>query len=341
MNRYLTHSIAKTIIRCIENNGTDAKLAKLMEVLAEELKDPFSSSIDEFLIDKQKKESGEDKKDSEEEESSEPSQEQESNDEHPQEQSIDELKDEAVEYKEPKEQEHPKDSAVDEMKKEAIDYEKPVEQNAPQEKASDKLVDEVKDANVDNKEEIESDESNESAVESVESDKEEEDEDTETKDKNETQIESSLKRLGAEIFKRGYSHLANRFIMASSEGILTVLNNLLMKEFLIRDILENYSYLFISLGICAERHKPKESILYLQKQIIALGGKPTPQRLAIPAINPASEEGILALVKEHEANLISDYLAAIKTIEAEDKYLTLKIMFTKIVRNKSQLRNEV
>jgi bacterioferritin (cytochrome b1) len=133
-------------------------------------------------------------------------------------------------------------------------------------------------------------------------------------------------------------HIANKFIKASSIGIVETLNNLIMHEFLIRDILENYSYLFeASVAIDTAKYKPRDSLLFLQKQIIFLGGKPTTQRLAIPAINPCSYDSVIELIKESTRKLIESYLLAIASIENEQKYLTLKVMLQKIVQTKTCL----
>ena len=162
------------------------------------------------------------------------------------------------------------------------------------------------------------------------------------KNKKESQVESALKKLGYDIAQRGYAAIANKFIMASSVGIIDILNNVLMKEFLIRDILENYCYLFDqSTAASAMKLKPKDSILFLQKQIIAFGGRPTTQRYAIPAVNPNNSNGILALAREHILKSKDDYVSIISSIESEEKYFTLKIMLQKIIQAKTNIGCEV
>ena len=304
MNKYKLHKLLSNMVDGMERDQLDVKV--VLKILAEEIKDPFASQIDEYLVEKSSKD-------------------------HPQEDAIDELKDEALDYKDPVEQDHPQEDAVDELKDEAIDYKDPVEQDSPQEDAVDKVVDEIKD---DEDEEEDEDEGNELAKLREKQDQlERQMEDL--RDKKDAQIESALKQISEDLVKRGYRKIANKFVMASSKGIVEVLNNLLMKEFLVRDILENYSYLFLpEEAKKAASLKPKESVMFLQKQILAFGGKPTTQRLVIPAINPASSEGVLALVKEHGNRLIADYMDAIKSIEGEDKYLTLKIMFERIIQSK-------
>ena len=322
MNKYKLHKLLSNMVDGIERDKLGVKA--VMQILATELKDPFASEIDEFLIEKAEKQ-------------------------HPQEEAVEELEEESLDYKEPTEQEHPQEEAVDELKEEAVDYKEPTEQEHPQEETKEKVIDEIKDTKKEEKEEIEGTE--ESIEESIEEDELEairakqdalEKRMDELRDKKDAQIESALKKLSDEIAQRGYKKIANRFILAASNGVVDILNSLLMGEFQIRDILENYTYLFSPEDAKkAAQHKPKESVLYLQKQIISFGSNPTTQRLTIPAINPSKAEGVMALVKAHENKLLSDYMAAVKAIENEEKYFTLKVMFERIILIKSQIRDGV
>jgi len=326
MNKFKLHKLLSNMVDGIERDKLDAKSA--LQILAQELKDPFVNEIDEFLIEKSSKQ-------------------------HPQDDAEDELKEESLDYKEPTEQEHPQDMAIDELKDETVEYEAPVEADNPQEESTEKVIDEIKDEpknKVEPKDKVESkDETEDDAdtdEEKLRAKKDEVERQLEElrdkKDKKDVEVESMLMKISNEVSQRGYKNIANKFIMASSKGIVEILNNLLMKEFQIRDILENYSYLFLpEEAKKAAQHKPRESILYLQKHIIAFDDKPTTQRLTIPAINPAKSEGVLALVKEHENRIIADYFNAIKAIETEEKYLTLKIMFERIIQAKSQLRDGI
>jgi hypothetical protein len=352
------------ILNSIENNEKDQNILKYFKVMADEIQDPFAGAIDDFLKEKQEKEKSDGAGDSEQ-----PTEQFENQEDNPQDDARDELKDEAVDYKEPIEQDHPQEEAVDELKDEALDYKEPVEQDHPQEEA----VDELKDEALDYKEPVEQDHPQEEAVEKVVDEIKNPEEDTEEekdplseleskqndiqkqiedlKNKKEeardAHIESSLKTLGLEISKRGYPKIGTKFIMAASAGVLEVLNNLLRKEFLIKDIIDNYSYLYTSEIVNQlAKYKSKETILYLQKQIINYAGTPTTQRLIIPTVNPASInppgiDGILVLMKEHDADLVSDYIAAINSFGKEDKLLTLKVMFTKIIQSKTKFMTEL
>jgi len=314
MNKYKIHKMLSNVLHDIERNENDSKIVNSIRIIAEELKDPFASSIDEFLIEKESKE-------------------------HPQEASEETLKEEATDYQQPDvSDEHPQDQSKDELKEESIDYQEPTKQENPQDQAEDEMSDEViesgedsgeSEKDIEDKKDIELDESR-SKQDELERKVEEE-----TESVKDSKIESALKKLGSDIDKRGYPKIANIFIKASTTGIVETLNNLLMREFLIRDILENYAYLFTPETVrLAKQYKPKESILYLQRQIVSLNGKPTSQRLSIPAINPASADGVLELIKVHDRKIIAAYLAAIKDIEEEDRYLTLKIMFERIIQNR-------
>lgn len=321
MNKYKLHLKVQKLLRDIEKNEKDENIIQSIKIVANEIKDPFSSPIDEFLMDRENKD-------------------------HPQEDSIDELKDEAIDYAEPNiKDEHPQEDSIDELKDEAIDYESPKEQEHPQEEVMDKVVDEVVENKKDeNGDDDENDEKNQQDIvdkkdENLEELRSKQDEiQREIEELKDRQVESSLKRLSQDIAKRGQPKLAAIYLKASILSIVEILNDLLMKEFLIRDILENYSYLFSSDTVKeAKQFKPKESILYLQKQIIALNGKPVTQRLVIPTITPLSVEGVLLSVKEHTDKLIEDYRKAIKHVENDEKYLTLKIMLEKIVQHKPMI----
>ena len=57
MNKYKLHSLitsAKTILE--DENSKKEDFKKIFQIMADELKDPFASQIDEFLADKSKKE---------------------------------------------------------------------------------------------------------------------------------------------------------------------------------------------------------------------------------------------------------------------------------------------
>lgn len=336
MNKFKIHALinsAKSILE--EDSPKTEDIKKIFQIIANELKDPFASSIDEFLEDKNKKENKESDDTEKPVESSDAA--------HPQDEAIETLKDEAVDYKEPVEQDHPQDEAVETLKDEAIEYKEPVEQDHPQDEAKEKVVDEIKDDD-------DHDDETQDAVDEKDKELEEARQKQDAlqrqiedlKNKKESQVESSLKQLGYDIAKRGYATIANKFIMASSVGIVDVLNNILMKEFLIRDILENYNYLFDpTTASMAIKLKPKDSILFLQKQIISFGGKPTTQRYVIPAVNPGNSAGILALVREHLSKIKDDYISAVDSIENEEKYFTLKIMLQKIIQAKTNLCCEV
>jgi hypothetical protein len=84
------------------------------------------------------------------------------------------------------------------------------------------------------------------------------------------------------------------------------------------------------------QYDPKDVIKYLQKQIVGLGAVPTTQRIVIPKINPATAEGILALVKEHTKLAAADYLSAIKHLE-DPNFAVLKINLQNIIAKKRKL----
>ena len=290
MNRFKLHTIANNILKEIEHDGTNKTISTLVKVFAEELKDPFASSIDEFLENKQaadKNDGGENNKQEEKEESG-----------------------ESGESVESKESDHPQEQAEEELEEEAIDYQEPEESDHPQEQVEDELQEQTEDATEDAEE-------NKGGIEK---------EMDSIRDKRDSEVESSLKRLGNEISKRGHQHLANRFIAASSDGLIGILNDLLMKEILIKDTIENYSYLTNFKATAKIGLVQKDNILFLQKQIVSLGGKPTTQRLLIPNV-----KGIHVTLAKYKKRIAADYTAAIQFLGDSSDYLTLKTTLQKIV----------
>ena len=344
MNRFKLHTIANNILKEIEHDGTNKTISTLVKVFAEELKDPFASSIDEFLESKQaadKNDGGENNKQEEKEEKEEKEESGESGEsgeskesDHPQEQAEEELEEEAIDYQKPEESDNPQEQAEEELEEEAIDYQKPEEVDHPQEQAEEELEEEA----IDYQEPEESDHPQEQVEDELQEQTEDATEDAEEnkggiekemdsiRDKRDSEVESSLKRLGNEISKRGHQHLANRFIAASSDGLIGILNDLLMKEILIKDTIENYSYLTNFKATAKIGLVQKDNILFLQKQIVSLGGKPTTQRLLIPNV-----KGIHVTLAKYKKRIAADYTAAIQFLGDSSDYLTLKTTLQKIV----------
>jgi len=327
MNKFKIHTLissAKSILE--EDNPKTEDIRKIFQIIANELKDPFASSIDEFLEEKSKKENKENKENKEDKENKESD-------------GFEKNQDTSEKSEDSSDGGHPQDEAIETLKDESLDYKEPVDQKHPhQDETNEKIVDITDDDAADDETQDAVDKKDKELEESRQKQDELQRQIEELKNKKELQVDSSLKQLGYDIAQHGYVEIANKFIMASSIGIVDILNSILMKEFLIRDILENYSYLFDpTTAPMAIKLKPKDSILFLQKQIISFGGKPTTQRYVIPAVNPGNNAGILALAKEHISKIKDDYISAISSIENEEKYFTLKIMLQKITQAKTNL----
>ena len=329
MNKYKLHTLinsAKSILE--DDNVRPNDLKKIIQIIANEIQDPFASSIDEYLVEKQSKESKEGTED----------QTSEQNDsEHPQENAVDELKDEVLDYKEPEKTKNPQDVADDSLEDESKGYElsEDVATDNPQDNAVDELKDEALDYVSPKESEHPQDELEDKVIDELTEEKETEDENESEENSKDKVIEAKLKILAKQIKEKGLLDVAKKFTNASSTNAIEILNSLLMQEFQIRDILENYAYVcdpetskvFLS-------WKPKESILFLQKQISFFGGKPTTQRFVIPTINQNDCETILDLVKEATKKLIKNYNKALTLFGKDEKYFTLKVMLQKIAKSK-------
>jgi len=325
MRQLRAHRLLSIAMRRLERGEDTRSVLHAIKGTVEELKDPFAGEIDDFLADRESAKSGGEPEDTEEaedpvetiEEAEEPETGNPNEDlrndsdienEHPQDQAEDELD---AETPQSNEEEMPGDTP----------------QEAPQEELEDKVDEEVEEAS-------------EEKVDELEERKEDLNEEIDKVQKQtEDQVESTLRKIAAMAKLRGYLDIANKFIKASQGGVVEILNNLLMKEYLQRDIAINYYYLFDDSQkdyLSAHFESEKARIAYLQNVIISLGGVPTTQRLTIPPINPTAPESVMALNVEFEKQAVTEYLAAAKSLEGLDEYASLKVWLEAVAVKEGQ-----
>lgn len=304
MSQLRAHRLLSTALRRLEQGSNRKGVIAAIKGSVEELKDPFAGEIDEFLADKEAQKTQDSTE--EVEQGREGTTEEDPNEtfredgvpgtDHPQEQAEEDLGDET--------------DVVDEMPGDTA-------QEAPQEELEDKVDDEVEEAAEDK-------------VEELEDQKEEISEEIDQVEKQtaDDPIEASLRKIAIIAKKRGYHSLANKFIKATTGGVVEILNNLLMKEYHQRDIAVNYYYLFDDAQksyLIEHFNSEKARIAYLQTAIVDLGGVPTTQRLSIPPVNPLSSESVIALNVELEKQAIAEYMAAAQSLDGMMEYASLKI----------------
>lgn len=120
---------------------------------------------------------------------------------------------------------------------------------------------------------------------------------------------------------------------ATAKDLVEVLQDLLKIEYLQRDIYESYRYLlFGAAGIAVKSHLEEHMIEEmthidtLQRYIVSLGGTPTLERLAIPAIADSKLETLLNLNLANETEAVEKYSIAIKAIEEMNNMLNAALL---------------
>lgn len=219
---------------------------------------------------------------------------------------------------------HPQEDAEEKLEDEEL-YQ-PSTHNDPQEEAKEKLEDEQINTNEEKLSELEQRKLDiQTEIDKVQQ-------------QNEQYAESSLRNIAALAKDRGYLSLANKFYKVTASGIIDILNNLLMKEYLQRDIFVNYYYVFDdSHSQYLKQHFDSEKgrMVNLQKLIVDAGGTPTLTRLAIPPVNPLSSEGVMALVAEMEKQAVSEYLSAAESLEGLSEYAAIKVWLESVAKEEA------
>lgn len=301
MSHIRAHRLLSVAMQRLERGEKVKDILHAIKGAAETLQDPFAGEIDEFLKEKQSGGGGGDYSDGEGSElaSDDPNEKYREEDSRvdidaPQEEAEDKLEEET-----PPQDQLPGDE----------------EQDAPQEEAEDRLEEEQEEADDEKVDELEKRKQDiQQEIDKVQR-------------QNEEYAESTLKKIAAIAKQRGYLSIANQLYKISAGGVVEILNNLLMKEYLQRDVAVNYYYLFdASYNNYLKEHfdSEKERVAYLQKAIVQLGATPTTQRLSIPPVNPLSCEGVIALITELEKQAVAEYIAAAKSLEDMPEYMTLK-----------------
>ena len=310
MSHLRAHRLLSVAMQRLERGEGKKNILHAIKGAVEDLQDPFAGEIDEFL--EEKHGSGHDTPTGEEDPNEEFREEKSRVDEeHPQEESEDKLEEET-----PAGEEMPGDTP----------------QEDPKEESEDRLEEEVEEAGDDKVSELEQRKQDiQQEIDKVQQQSEE-------------YAESTLRKIAAIAKKRGHLSLANKFYKVTASGIVEILNNLLMKEYLQRDIAINYYYLFDethSEYLKSHFESEKGRMVHLQKTIVQAGGTPTLRRLAIPPVNPLSSEGVMGVVTELERQAVAEYLAAAKSLEGLAEYASIKVWLESVASEEADDTKEM
>jgi len=324
MSHIRAHRLLSIAMQRLERGEKKKSILHAIKGAVEDLQDPFAGEIDEFLKEKQQRENPNEalRKNGEGDD--------------PQEEAEDKLTEE-----EPASDDMPGDTPQDDPQEEAED------KLTEEEPASDDLPGDTPQDDPQENAEDKYDEAEEESQEADELEKRKQDiqkEIDKVQQKNEDYAESALRAIAKLAKQRGYAALANKFVKATAGGVVDILNDLLMKEYLQRDVAINYYYLFDaghSKYLKEHFESEKGRMVYLQRCIVDFGATPTTRRLSIPPVNPLTPGAVMGLIIELEKQAVVDYLAAAKSIEGFPEYTTLKVWLEGVANEEAQDTKEM
>lgn len=126
--------------------------------------------------------------------------------------------------------------------------------------------------------------------------------------------------------------------------IVEMLNHLLLKEYLQRDVYEQYSYLIMGPEAISVREHLKEHmeeemahIETMQKYVVSYGGHPVMDRLPLPSARSTSLIDVMRLDLELEVEAVKLYTDAISTLERlPSDYIPLRVDLETIVSQEQE-----
>jgi hypothetical protein len=298
MSHLRAHRLLSIAMQRLERGDKKTTILHAIKGAVEDLQDPFAGEIDDFL---KERDGGADTP---------------TGNEDPNE----ELREDESRV----DQDAPQEEAEDKLNEEtpvSDDMPGDTPQDAPQEEAEDKYDEEQEDTDDEKVDELQQRKQDiQKEIDKVQKQSEE-------------YAESALRKIAVLAKNRGFTGLANKFYKVTAGGIIEIINNLLMKEYLQRDIAINYYYLFDeSHSEYLKNHFESEKgrMVHLQKTIVELGASPTLRRLSIPPVNPLNSEGVMGVITELERQAVAEYLAAAKSLEGMAEYTTLKVWLEKV-----------
>jgi bacterioferritin (cytochrome b1) len=156
-------------------------------------------------------------------------------------------------------------------------------------------------------------------------------------------VESKINRIAQDVEDKGHPILAQKLKIASEHGVVDILNSLLKEEYLQRDLYETYDWLlFGPSSVAIQEHLQEhlkdemEHIRLLQRYIVHLGGLPTLERHAVPAIDPLTFENILEKNLELEKSAVKLYSNFASALDENEDLLGLKVDLENIISEETE-----
>jgi bacterioferritin (cytochrome b1) len=130
------------------------------------------------------------------------------------------------------------------------------------------------------------------------------------------------------------------------EAVFEILQDLLVAEYLQRDVYEAYDYLLLGPEDTVREHirehleEEMEHIRVLHRYLVTGNQKPTLERKEIPSIDLSFQE-ILKVNLDLEKEAINKYISAIKLIEDSEKFTPLKVDLENILVQEQEHAHDI
>lgn len=130
----------------------------------------------------------------------------------------------------------------------------------------------------------------------------------------------------------GREEMEEIFGRIDKDDLIETIQDLLLEEYLQRDVYENYRYLLFGPdGIGVKEHleehmlEEMEHIDILQRYLVSLGGIPSTDRKKIPVPEEYSLDGLMKLNLELENNAVEKYSLIINGLSEIPEHIAIRI----------------
>lgn len=158
----------------------------------------------------------------------------------------------------------------------------------------------------------------------------------------------NLKKIAQDLIQSNQHSLAYKLLSATDSGhqIIAMLQELLKKEYLQRDLYETYDFLlFGSEAIALQEHlkehleEEMEHIRVLQRYLVSMGALPTLDRLPLKdlgSLESLNLKSILELDLKYEREAVENYSKSIAALEGQEEFTALRVDLENILSAESE-----
>jgi bacterioferritin (cytochrome b1) len=132
------------------------------------------------------------------------------------------------------------------------------------------------------------------------------------------------------------------------EKVIELVKDLLLREFLQRDLYETYSFYLFGLASPAiqdhlKGHLAEEQlhIETLQRYLMGFGAEPVVERAKVPTIKPLTLDAILEINHELEGEAVKKYSEAIEFLEGNVQFTSLRVDLEDILKQEQEHEHDL